>query len=137
MLDSAPLLQVFRGLKGEKCWSMIANGSRLSLRFGDPVPVQEPLRNPQLTAKERHFDGTYTLFIETRWTITDGKQLRCEEADFRPLPKQYWKDVPVLKVSVRDSLRAVQIQFPKFTLRIQCGTTDSDCYSISDKQFIY
>jgi hypothetical protein len=67
--EAARLLQRF---VGERCWSVlpgVRGGSRMSLDFGERVPLDRPSKNPLISDEERHFWGSHRLLIMCPWRI--------------------------------------------------------------------
>lgn len=64
--------EFFSKVRGTNCWSVIGGagaGSVVSLRFGQKVRLERPLRNPRLSLEERIFDGERSLIVYCDWRL--------------------------------------------------------------------
>jgi hypothetical protein len=75
--------EFFSKVRGTNCWSIVGgagSGSIVSLRFGEKVRLERPLKNSRLSLEERIFDGERSLIVycdwrlETRGTILSTSQ---------------------------------------------------------------
>lgn len=70
--------EFFVKVRGSKCWSIIGGagtGSVISLRFGEKVRMERPLRNPGLSMEERIFDGERSLIVYCDWRLQTGNTI--------------------------------------------------------------
>lgn len=82
--------EFFSKVRGTSCWSIVGgagSGSIVSLRFGQKVRSERPLKNSRLSLEERIFDGERSLIVycdwrlETRGTILSTSQSITEHGE--------------------------------------------------------
>lgn len=59
-------------VRGTSCWSIVGgagSGSIVSLRFGEKVRLERPLKNSRLSLEERIFDGERSLIVYCDWRL--------------------------------------------------------------------
>ncbi len=81
------LEEALNTLDGKTCWSVVAggaSGSVVSLDFGEKIPRERPLRNPELTEDQRLFKGESSLFVECDWRLETEQEVLCSSTD--PVP---------------------------------------------------
>ncbi|MCW8930254.1 MAG: hypothetical protein OQL19_08470 [Gammaproteobacteria bacterium] len=64
-----------------ECWSVISgegSGSHVSLEFGEKVPRNKPLSNPNLSDLSKKYTGKYSIFIEEcSWRLESHELIIC------------------------------------------------------------
>jgi hypothetical protein len=138
-------------LANKKCWGVVAGkgtGSKISLHFGNKVPLSVPSRNKNLSKNLQDYDGEFILFIECVWRIESDTEilLGCWEDIYRdPLQTDDLRGLvgeTVESIDVFPPAWDLSIHFTNSkTLRVFCDQTsieeDADNYSLFMPELIF